>query len=106
MNDLPYTKKIGPEITSVMTLACDQVRKIFPQNKSVGVQVLAGANKEALAIAQVANLDFIRAEAFIFGHVADEGWMDAQAGQLLRYRKCIGAENIKIFADIKVRFCF
>ena len=47
-------------------------------------------------------MDFIRAEGFIFGHVADEGWMDAQAGELLRYRKNIGAEQIKIFTDIKV----
>ena len=39
---------------------------------------------------------------FVFRHVADMGWMDAQAGKLLRYRKNIGANHIKISLDIKV----
>lgn len=67
----------------------------------IGVQVLAGANKEALAVAHAADLDYIRAEGFVFSHVADEGWMDACAGQLLRYRNYIGANSIQIFTDIK-----
>lgn len=47
------------------------------------------------------GLDFIRAEGFVFSHVADEGIINACAGNLLRYRKQVGAENIQIFADIK-----
>ncbi len=102
MHDLPYVQNPGPEILTTMSLACDQVRRNFPKEKPVGVQVLAGANQGALAIALAAGLDFIRAEAFVFGHVADEGWMNAQAGDLLRYRKNIGAEHVSIFSDIKV----
>uniref|UniRef100_A0A7M4E8W5 Uncharacterized protein n=1 Tax=Crocodylus porosus TaxID=8502 RepID=A0A7M4E8W5_CROPO len=49
----------------------------------------------------VEGLDFIRAEGFVFSHVADEGIINACAGDLLRYRKQIGAEHIQIFADIK-----
>ena len=56
---------------------------------------------EALGAALASGADFIRAEAFVFGHVADEGYMDASAGPLLRYRKTIGAEKIAIFTDIK-----
>ncbi len=44
---------------------------------------------------------FIRAECFVYSHVADEGWMDACAGELLRYRRTIGAEEIMVLADIK-----
>ncbi len=47
------------------------------------------------------GLDFIRAEGFVFSHVADEGLLNACAGELLRYRRCIGAEHIQIFTDIK-----
>lgn len=43
----------------------------------------------------------IRAENFVFASVADEGWSEACAGPLLRYRKMIGAENVAIFTDIK-----
>lgn len=47
------------------------------------------------------GLDFIRAEGFVFSHVADEGLLNACAGELLRYRRCIGAEHVQIFTDIK-----
>lgn len=63
--------------------------------------MLAGGNKQALAVALAAGFDFIRAEGFVFAHVADEGLMNACAGDLLRYRRLIGADHIKIFTDIK-----
>ncbi len=67
----------------------------------MGVQVLAGANRAALAVAVAAGLACVRVEGFVFGHVADEGWLDACAGELLRYRRRIGAEEVQILADIK-----
>lgn len=65
------------------------------------LQILAAANQEAIAVAQASNFQFIRAEGYVFGHVADEGYIDACAGKLLRYRKLIGAQDICIFTDIK-----
>lgn len=100
MHDLPYlNKEVGPEITAAMTVAADRVRQAV--DVPIGLQILAGANKEALAVAKAANLNFIRAEGFVFGHVADEGWINAQAGELLRYRKQIDAEDVQVFTDIK-----
>jgi len=40
-------------------------------------------------------------EGFVFAHVADEGLIESTAGELLRYRRAIGAGNIRVFADIK-----
>lgn len=48
-----------------------------------------------------AGFQFVRAEGFVFGHVADEGIMESCAGELLRYRCNIGAQDILVFADIK-----
>ena len=62
-----------------------------------------GSNKEALAVAQASGADFIHAEGYVFSHVADEGWMDSCAGELLRYRKFINAENVLVLTDIKKR---
>ncbi|XP_053401619.1 uncharacterized protein F13E9.13, mitochondrial-like [Mercenaria mercenaria] len=102
MYDIPYlhTQDVGPEVVSVMTRACTRVRHMFDTGP-VGVQTLAGANKQGLAVALAAELDYMRAEGFVFSHVADEGLMNACAGSLLRYRKMIGAEHIQIFTDIK-----
>lgn len=100
MHDVPYLKgAVGPEIIASMAVVAKAVREAV--DLPLGIQILAGANKEALAVAKAANFQFIRAEGFVFGHVADEGYIDSCAGELLRYRKAIGAENVKIFTDIK-----
>ena len=93
MHDVPYlNRKVGPEITAAMTLLGHRVKEA--SGLDVGLQILAGANREALAAAHLAGLDFIRAEGFVFGHLADEGYMDACAGDLLRYRRAIGADSL------------
>lgn len=100
MHDVPYMKgHVGPEITAGMTVVAKAIREAVCL--PLGIQILAGANKEALAVAKAANLDFIRAEGFVFGHVADEGYIDSCAGELMRYRKMIGADMVKVFTDIK-----
>ena len=100
MHDTPYlSREVGPEIVSAMTVAAQAVRAEFPGK--IGLQILAGANEAALAVAFSCELQFIRAEAFTFGHVADEGWMNACAGPLLRYRKSIGADALEVWADVK-----
>jgi len=100
MHDIPYLKnKVGPEITSLMSIIAYEIKNRF--KLPVGIQILAGANKEALASAHSAGIDFIRAEGFVFAHVADEGIIESNAGEILRYRKMIGAKNILVFTDIK-----
>jgi uncharacterized protein len=100
MNDVPYLKRnVGPEIVSSMTAVAVELRKMT--KKPLGIQILAGANKEAIAVAMTAGFDFIRVEGFVFGHLADEGYFDSCAGELLRYRKQIGAEEVAVFTDVK-----
>ena len=96
MHDLPYLNgSVGPEIVAAMAIVGREVKREV--GLPCGIQILAGANQAALAVALTAGLDFIRAEGFVFAHVADEGLMNAAAGELLRYRRAIGAEHIPIF---------
>jgi membrane complex biogenesis BtpA family protein len=100
MHDVPYLKReCGPEIVSMMAVAGREIKAA--SGLPCGMQILAGANKEALAASYSAGLDFIRAEGFVFAHVGDEGLFESDAGELLRYRKQIGADSIKVFTDIK-----
>ena len=100
MHDVPYLKRVvGPEITSMMSVIGYEVKNLT--NQPCGIQILAGANNEALAAANSAGLDFIRAEGYVFAHVADEGLMESDAGELMRYRKQIDANDILIFTDVK-----
>ncbi len=99
MHDVPFDRQAGPEITAAMAVIGYEVKQAT--GLRCGLQILAAANKEALAAAQAAGLDFIRAEGFVFGHVADEGYIDGCAAELLRYRRHIGADDILILTDIK-----
>lgn len=102
MHDVPYVKPPhGPEVTAAMTRIALAVREAAPK-LALGVQVLSFGHHEALAVAQAADARFIRVENFTFSHVADEGILpDAAAGALLRHRRHIGAEGVRVFCDIK-----
>jgi len=99
-HDRPYLKAgVGPEITTAMAVIGAGVRREI--KLPLGVQILAGANTSAVAVALACGASFVRVEGFVFAHVADEGLIEASAGALLRYRRAIGAEHIRVFADVK-----
>lgn len=66
MHDIPYlhTNAVGPEVTAAMSVVCSEVRKVFAP-KPVGVQVLAGANRQALAVALAAGRNTFTEECFV-----------------------------------------
>ncbi|HKE03390.1 MAG TPA: BtpA/SgcQ family protein [Blastocatellia bacterium] len=100
MHDTPYLRgSVGPEIVAAMAIIGQAVKT--ESRLPIGVQILAGANIEAMAVAHAANLDFIRAEAYAFAHVADEGLIQSSAAKLLRYRKMIDAERVQVWTDVK-----
>jgi uncharacterized protein len=100
MHDVPYLRgAVGPEIVAAMTVIGRAVK--IESGLPVGIQILAGANIEAMAAAHAAGLDFIRAEGYVFAHVADEGLIQSSAARLLRYRRLIGAERVAVWADVK-----
>lgn len=102
MHDVPYVQRHGPETVANMTrISCEVQRLLKPTKIPCGIQVLATGNREAIAICKSAELQFCRVEGFVFSHVADEGWTDACAGQLIRYRRSIDAENILVLTDVK-----
>jgi membrane complex biogenesis BtpA family protein len=100
MHDVPYLRgSVGPEIVAALAVIARAVKS--EAGLPVGVQILAGANTEALSVAHAAGLDFIRAEGFAFAHVADEGLIESSAAELLRFRRRIGAGRVRVWADVK-----
>ena len=101
MHDRPYLRgaAVGPEIVAAMSIVAREVRRDV--TLPLGIQILAGANREALAAAHASGADFVRVEGFVYAHVADEGVIESCAGELLRYRRLIGADGVLVLADIK-----
>ena len=84
MGDAPYLKgSVPPETVAAMTLA---TQKVVSLAAPVGIQVLAGANREALGIAAAVGAEFIRVEGFAYAHVAVHG----RVVQRVRPRRVLG----------------
>jgi len=100
-HDRPYVKgaAVGPEIVAALGIVGAAVRRASAL--PLGIQVLAGANRAAIAVAHACGAAFVRVEGFVFAHIADEGFIESSAGDLLRYRRSIGAEKVLVFADVK-----
>lgn len=99
-HDIPYIlPPLDENGIALMTAICKEARKRF--DGPIGVQMLEAANITSLEIAAKADLDFIRVEAFVFAHVGGSGIINGSAGKILRRRKELKAEHIKVFADVK-----
>jgi len=100
MHDVPYLRgEVGPEIVAAMTAIGGEVKSEC--GLPLGIQILAGANIEAMAVAHTVGLDFIRAEGYVYAHIADEGFIQSSAAKLLRYRRTIGATRVQVWTDVK-----
>lgn len=100
MHDVPYlNRNVGHEVSTLMSIIAYEIKR--QTSLKCGIQILAGANMQAMAAAHSAGIDFIRAEGYVFSHIADEGLMNSDAGELKRFQKQIGADDILVFTDIK-----
>jgi uncharacterized protein len=99
-HDLPYIQPpLDAKGITLMTRIAQQIRNRF--DGPIGIQMLEAANITSLEIAAEADLDYIRVEAFVFAHVGGSGVINGSAGKILRRRKELKAEHIKVFADVK-----
>jgi len=100
MHDTPYLRGgVGPEIVAAMAVIARAVKDAA--RLPCGVQVLAAANQEAVAVALAAGLDFIRAEGFAF---AQRGRTRASSSPRRRSCCATGAHRRRagaVWADVK-----
>ena len=98
--DVPYIQPPLPKEAVELTIKiAKDIRSRF--DGPLGIQMLEAANELSLEIANEAKLDFIRVEAFVYGHVGPDGIIEPCAGKIMRLRKQLGCEDIKIYADVK-----
>ena len=101
--DIPFSKPqdIGPETAAHMAVACERIRR--ETGLPIGVNVLANGALHALAIASASGARFIRVNQWANAYIANEGLIDGAAAAALRYRRALGAQDVRIFADAHVK---
>ncbi|WP_369135755.1 BtpA/SgcQ family protein [Modestobacter sp. I12A-02662] len=101
--DLPFLKpgQHGYEVAAAMgVITAAVVAELGP---SVGVSVLSNAGRCSVASAWAAGAGWVRVNQWVNAYVANEGVIEGQAATTTRYRHAIGAEPVKVFADVHVK---
>lgn len=101
MWDLPYYvgMEVPPEEMTAQAVAARAI--VEAVEVPVGINVIHNGGRVTLAVALAAGADFIRVCLLTGARVWDTGELDhGCAAELLRWRKNLGAEHIKIFADV------
>ncbi|MFP3131606.1 MAG: BtpA/SgcQ family protein [Nitrososphaeria archaeon] len=101
MWDLPYFvgKEVPPEEMTAHAVIARTIVKEF--KVPVGITVIHNGGRVALAIAKAAGASFIRDCLLTGSYLWDTGTLDhGNAAEVLRMRKWLYADDIKIFADV------
>jgi membrane complex biogenesis BtpA family protein len=101
--DTPFFPgRVPAETIAHMTALASEVKRAVPQ-LPLGINVLRNDGLSALAIAHAVQSDYIRVNVLCAARLADQGILHGIAHDLLRLRSQLGAQSIRIFADVDVK---
>lgn len=101
--DVPFVPgSVAPSVVAAMTRVASAVREVAG-DRPVGVNVLRNDAQGALAVAAAAGLSFLRVNVLMGTYATDQGLLEGDAAALLRERRALGAEEVRIFADVRVK---
>ncbi|MEB3217760.1 MAG: BtpA/SgcQ family protein [Nostocales cyanobacterium 94392] len=99
--DAPFTKsQVDPAIVSAMTIVVGHIQNLV--TVPIGLNVLRNDGRSAIAIASCTQAEFIRVNVLTGVMATDQGLIEGEAHQLLRYRRELGCD-VKILADVLVK---
>ena len=103
-SDLPFSRPedIGPETVAALTAACLEIRAAVAV--PIGITCVANGVIPALAVAKAVGAKWVRANQWVNAYIANEGFLDGSAPKALRYRRAIDATDVRVFADVHVKF--
>lgn len=101
--DIPFRKpeRVGPDTVAALTAVTVAIREAI--EVPVGLNCLANAVIQSLAIAKATGGMFVRANQWANAYVANEGIIEGAAAEALRFRRLIDGEEIRILADVHVK---
>lgn len=100
--DAPYyPDRVGPETVASMARIASRI--VEEVDIPIGISVLRNDAISAIAIAHAVGAKFIRVNVLTEAMVTDQGIIQSRAHEVLRYRSFLGAEGVKIFADLRVK---
>lgn len=103
-SDMPFARPedVGPETVASLTAACLAVKTV--SDVPLGITCVANAVIPAIAIAKAVGARWVRANQWVNAYIANEGFLNGPAPVAARYRANIRASEVRVFADVHVKF--
>jgi membrane complex biogenesis BtpA family protein len=99
--DVPFTaRRVDAASVAGMAVAVGEIRRAVPL--AVGVNVLKNDVRSALAVAAATGARFVRVNVHVGAVAADQGIIESDAHDTLRYRRLLGVE-VAILADVQAK---
>ena len=96
-----YPGRVPAEVIAHITRIAREIRQQF--TLPLGINVLRNDACSALAIAHAVGAEMIRVNVLCGARVTDQGIVHGAAHDLLRLRRSLGAQNVRILADVNVK---
>jgi membrane complex biogenesis BtpA family protein len=99
--DVPFTaRRVDAATVAGMAVAIAEIRRAVPL--PVGVNVLKNDVRSALAVAAATGARFVRVNVHVGAVAADQGIIESDAHDTLRYRRLLGVA-VAILADVQAK---
>ncbi|GIW75441.1 MAG: phosphoribosylanthranilate isomerase [Phycisphaerae bacterium] len=100
--DTPFfASRVPQETVAHMTSLATHVR--MQTDLPIGINCLRNDGCAALAIAQACGASFIRVNVLCGARLTDQGVIQGISADLMRLRRRLGADTIKVMADVDVK---
>jgi membrane complex biogenesis BtpA family protein len=100
--DVPfYPGRVPAHTVAAITAIAVDVRRRF--ELPLGINVLRNDGVSAMGIAAAVEAEYVRVNVLCGARLADQGIIQGIAHDLLRERATLGAQRVKIFADVDVK---
>jgi membrane complex biogenesis BtpA family protein len=99
--DVPFTaRRVDAATVAGMAVAIDAIRRAVAL--PIGVNVLKNDVRSALAVAAATGARFVRVNVHVGAVAADQGIIESEAHDTLRYRRLLGVA-VAILADVQAK---
>lgn len=100
--DAPFFPgRVPAQVVAHMSVIAERIRR--EAALPIGVNVLRNDGVSAIAIASAVGAAFVRVNVLCGARVTDQGILQGIAHELLRERRMLGAEGVRILADVNVK---
>lgn len=104
MGDTPLKETLEHEQAIFLAMISTRIRDKV--KVPIGIDAAFNDYKTSLAIAKAVKADFVRIPVYVDTVLYHGGILHARSVETMNYRKKINAENVKIMADVQVKYTY